>query len=122
MKTQTPTTQLTSRIAINENFAGTSVPGRVTLKDSLKLKVQETLDQLFSKALLPFRLTAYDVKNLESGEYMVPFHDSRIRSITFSTKLGASFQDVVRAAILQRVEELDGPFEAMRVASGRGVC
>lgn len=83
---------------------------KVIFKDFLILKVQETLDELFSKGQLPFRLTAYDVKKLTFDEYTVPFYDSRIHSITFTLKTGASFKEVVRAAVLQRVARLEKPF------------
>jgi hypothetical protein len=80
---------------------------KVIFKDFLILKVQDTLDDLFSKGQLPFRLTAYDVKKLTFDEYTVPFYDSRIHSITFTLKTGASFKDVVRSAVLQRVARLE---------------
>ena len=83
---------------------------KVIFKDFLLLKVQQTLDELFSKGQLPFRLTAYDVKKLTFDEYTVPFYDSRIHSITFTLKTGASFKEVVRAAVLQRVAGLEKPF------------
>jgi hypothetical protein len=81
----------------------------VIFEDFLILKMQETLDELFEKGQLPFRLTAYDVKMVSIDEYTVPFHDSRIHSITFTLKTGASFKDVVRSAVLRRVAELDKP-------------
>ena len=83
---------------------------RIIFKDFLILKVQETLDDLFSKGQLPFRLTAYDVQKLTFDEYKVPFYDSRIHSITFTLRTGASFKDIVRSAVLQRVARLERPF------------
>ena len=82
----------------------------VIFEDFLILKMQETLDELFEKGQLPFRLTAYDVKMVSIDEYTVPVHDSRIHSITFTLTTGASFKDVVRSAVLRRVAELDKPF------------
>ena len=75
-------------------------------EEFLILKVQQTLDELFSKGQLPFELTAYGVRKLGIDEYTVPFHDSRIHSITFTLKTGASFKEVVRSAVLQRVATL----------------
>ena len=82
----------------------------VIFKDLLILKVQETLDELFLSRQLPFRLTAHDVKKLAFDEYSVPFYDSRIHSITFTVKTGASFKEVVKLAVLQRVARLEKPF------------
>ena len=71
--------------------------------ENIQLSVQETLDELFSEHLLPFKLTAYGVKADGLGEYVVPFHDSRIHSMTFSWKDGRSLKEVVRAAVLDRL-------------------
>lgn len=89
---------------------------KVIFKDFLILKVQQTLDELFSKGQLPFRLTAYDVIKLTFDEYTVPFYDSRIHSITFTLKTGASFKEVVRSAVLQRVAQLEKPFAVVESA------
>jgi hypothetical protein len=82
----------------------------VIFKDLLILKVQETLDELLRSGQLPFRLTAHDVKKLAFDEYSVPFYDSRIHSITFTVKTGASFKELVKLAVLQRVARLEKPF------------
>jgi hypothetical protein len=143
MNIQPPTFDSTTRMAINETphgFAeakqtlddvsclkGTG-PRRshkaaigkletVIFKDFLILKVQETLDELFRKSQLPFRLTAYDVKKLGFDAYTVPFYDSRIHSITFTLRTGASFKEVVRSALLQRVARLEKPFAVIESGS-----
>ncbi len=90
--------------------AATGKLQEVIFEDFLILKVQQTLDELLRNGQLPFRLTAYDVKKLGFDEYTVPFHDSRIHSITFTLKTGASFKGVVRSAVLQRVARLEKPF------------
>ena len=90
---------------------------KVIFKDFLILKVQQTLDELFSKGQLPFRLTAHDVIKLTFDEYTVPFYDSRIHSITFTLKTGASFKEIVRSAVLQRVALLERPLAV--IESGR---
>jgi hypothetical protein len=95
---------------------------KVIFKDFLILKVQETLDELFSKGQLPFRLTAYDVKKLSFDEYTVPFYDSRLHSIRFTLKTGASFKEVVRLAVLQRVARLERPLAVIarhKAAAGK---
>ena len=86
--------------------AATGKLQEVIFEDFLILKVQQTLNELFSKGQLPFELTAYGVRKLGIDEYTVPFHDSRIHSITFTLKTGASFKEVVRSAVLQRVATL----------------
>jgi hypothetical protein len=95
---------------------------KVIFKDFLILKVQETLDELFSTGQLPFRLTAYDVKKLSFDEYTVPFYDSRLHSISFTLKTGASFKEVVRLAVLQRVARLETPLAVIarhKAAAGK---
>ena len=81
--------------------------------ENIKLRVQTTLDDLIREHLIPFKLTAYGVNADGPGKYIVPFHDSRIHSFEFSwTDDGRlSFKDVVRAAVLKRVERMDGPSE-----------
>ena len=76
--------------------------------EEVKLGVQETVDELFSEHLLPFELTAYNVSADDLGEYVVPFHDSRIHSIRFSWKDGEYLKEVVRAAVLDRVKRVSG--------------
>jgi len=81
--------------------------------ETTKLRVQETLDELFCERLIPFRLTAYKVKAHGPGEYVLPFCDSRIDSIRFSWKNGESFKEVLRAAIIDGVEKMSGPSERL---------
>ena len=72
---------------------------------NIKLTVQETVDELFRECLLPFKLTAYKVCEDGPGEYVVPFHDSRLHSVRFSCANDSSVKEVVRAAILDRVQK-----------------
>ncbi len=81
--------------------------------ENTKLRVQETLDELFCEHLIPFRLTAYKVNADGPGEYILPFCDSRIHSIRFSWKNGESFKEVVRAAVVDSVERMSGPYERL---------
>ena len=77
---------------------------------TIRSKVQVTLDELMSEHLLPFKLTAQEIRMNGSGSYVVPFYDSRIYSFTFSlTEESTSFEEVVRAAVLDRVKAMDGP-------------
>ena len=64
------------------------------------LRVQETLDELFMERLIPFRLTAHKVNPDGPGDYILPFCDSKIDSVSFSWKNGESFKEVLRSAIV----------------------
>ena len=72
--------------------------------ENMKLRAQETLDELFVAHLIPFQLTAYKVNADGPGEYIVPFYDSRINSISVSWKDDESFKEAVRAAVLDRMK------------------
>jgi hypothetical protein len=79
--------------------------------ENIRLRVQTTLDDLIREHLIPFKLTAYGVNENGPGKYIVPFHDSRIHSFGFSWADGgrSSLKDVIRLAVLKRVESMDGP-------------
>src|SRR2546421_5622949 len=78
--------------------------------ENIRLRVQTTLDDLNREHLIPFKLTAYGVTADGPGNYVVPFYDSRIHSFEFSWRDGdgLSFKDVVRSAVLKRVERMTG--------------
>ena len=59
----------------------------------MKLGAQETLDELFVESLIPFRLSARNVESLGMEEYIVRFHDSRLRSVDVSWKPRSDIQD-----------------------------
>lgn len=75
---------------------------------SLEAEAQEVLDELWSEKLLPFAL---HVGKITKGvtEYIIHFHDSRIHTARVPLKDGQSFRDMVRSAVLARVEEISGP-------------
>jgi len=75
----------------------------------MKLGAQQTLDELFSERLIPFKLSAHVVDSLGGEEYIVRFHDSRLRSVDVSCPEGRSFKEMVRAAVLDRVSRLSYP-------------
>ena len=77
--------------------------------ENMRLGVQETLDDLLKKHLIPFHLTAYRVNTNGRGEYVVPFNDSRIHSFRFMWEEPDDFKSVVRAAVLERVDRMSGP-------------
>ena len=79
--------------------------------DDIRLRVQTTLDDLIREHLIPFKLTACGVNADGPGKYIVPFHDSRIHSFEFSWAdgSGSSLKDVIRSAVLKRVQRMGGP-------------
>jgi len=88
-----------------------------TQTHEMKIRAQETLDELFVESLIPFQLSAQQVESLGMEEYIVRFHDSRLRSVDVSWKPGQTFKTIFRAAILSRVSRLSGPFTLLRTAS-----
>lgn len=76
-----------------------------TTLENIRLGVQTALDELITEHLIPFRLTAHGVSANGPGEYIVPFYDSRIHSFGFSWRdgEGSRLKDVVRSAVLKRV-------------------
>ena len=66
-----------------------------------KAEAQQSLNELFSEHLLPFKLFARKVECIGMAEYIVRFYDSRIRSVNISCHTGQSFKDIFRAAVLE---------------------
>jgi hypothetical protein len=71
-----------------------------------KAEAQQVLDELLSKYLIPFKLSAYKMTAIGGGEYIVYFHDSRLPGVDFSWTEGECFKDIFRTAILARVKRL----------------
>jgi len=84
--------------------------------ENIRIRVQTTLDDLNREHLIPFKLTAHRVTAEGPGNYVVPFYDSRIHSFEFSWTAGdrLSFKDVVRSAVLKRVERMTAPPKGWR--------
>ena len=61
----------------------------MTDQENIKVSVQETVDELFSAHQIPFKLTAHEGTPSGTGEYVVPFYDSRLFSVTFPWKDGS---------------------------------
>jgi hypothetical protein len=72
-------------------------------------QAQQVLDELFSEQLIPFKLSARAMESTGPEEYIVRFHDSRLRSVDISWRQGQSFKDLFRAAVLEQVKKLSGP-------------
>jgi hypothetical protein len=80
------------------------------LFDELASEAQSVLDDLWAQKLIPFQLTAHKVEGLGREEYIVRFHDSRLRSVDVSSKDHESFKNAMRVAVLARVRRLRGSF------------
>ena len=76
--------------------------------EKLRSEAQLALDDLWAKELIPFELKARKIDSLGCDEYIIRFHDSRLRSVDVSWKNGDSFADLVRDAVLACVARLDG--------------
>jgi len=77
--------------------------------ETLRLGAQQTLDELFAQRLIPFALSVRAVESLGLEEYIVRFHDARLHSVDVSWPEGRSFEEMVRAAVLDRVSRLSYP-------------
>ena len=74
----------------------------------IEAEAQEVLDELWSEKLLPFALHVGKITK-GMGEYTIHFHDSRIHTARVVLTEGHSFRDMVRSAVLARVDEISGP-------------
>jgi len=86
-----------------------------TDKEQITAWVQETLDELFSQGLIPFELTANEVK-IEGREYVIPFNDHRLHSLRFSWTDNRSFKEAVRSALLGRVLRMRRDVQAYEIS------
>ena len=86
-----------------------------TNTDNMKSRVQETLDELLTEHLIPFALTAYKVDAIGCNEYVVPFYDSRVRSVNFFWRDG-DVKPVIRTAVLACVKRIHSPFKNVACA------
>ena len=77
--------------------------------ENIRLRAQDTLDELFTASLIPFALSARRVDSIGSAEYIIRFYDSRLHSIDISWGKTESFSDVFRASVLDRVKRLGIP-------------
>ena len=87
--------------------------------DKLALEAQSVLNDLWGESLIPFKLTAHKVECIGPGEYIIRFHDSRLRSVDFSWKDTEPFDAAVREAILARASRLTRPLtHSVRKSAG----
>jgi hypothetical protein len=83
---------------------------KVWPRDTLMLEAgsQQVLEELWSEGRLPFALRVGKITKAP-GEYIIHFYDSRIHSAHVPLSESHSFTDIVRSAVLARVEEIGGP-------------
>jgi hypothetical protein len=84
------------------------------LLEDLKLDAQEALDDLRTRNLLPFKLTAHKVESIGAGEFILRFNDGRLSSVDVSWSSGDSFTEAVRLAVKSRVQRLSGSSATLR--------
>ena len=82
------------------------------MKVDLKTEAQSVLDELWAAHLISFKLTALKVESLGAEEYIIRFHDSRLRSVDVSWKNQDSFRDAVRTAVSSRMARMSGTLRA----------
>jgi hypothetical protein len=75
---------------------------------TLESEAQQVLELLWAEKLVPFALNVGKITK-QSGEYTIHFHDSRIYTADVSLNEGQSWGEMVRAAVLDRVEKLEHP-------------
>jgi hypothetical protein len=78
---------------------------------TLEAEAQQVLDELLNEKLIPFALNVGKITK-GIGEYTIHFYDSRIHSARVSLTKGHSFKDLVRPAVLTRVQKMSGPLKS----------
>ena len=77
---------------------------------TIEAEAQQVLDELLTEKLLPFALNVGKITK-GIGEYTIHFYDSRIHSARVPLTEAHSFRDLVRSAVLARVEKMSGPLK-----------
>ncbi len=77
---------------------------------TLAAEAQEVLDELWNNKLIPFPLSVGKITKAPS-QYTLYFYDSRMNSADVPLTPGLSFRDMVRSAVIDRVEHLSGPLK-----------
>jgi hypothetical protein len=75
------------------------------MSENQLVDVQKVLEELWNENLIPFALTVGSLTRA-ADEYTIHFHDSRIRTANIHLIEGQSFEDLVRAAVLDRVARM----------------
>jgi hypothetical protein len=77
---------------------------------SIETEVQQVLDELWNEEEIPFALSVGKVTK-DSTEYIIHFHDARMRTVCVPLGDDHSFRDLVRTAVLARVAKMSGPLK-----------
>ncbi len=77
---------------------------------TIEAEAQQVLDELLTEKLIPFALNVGKITK-GIGEYTIYFYDSRMHSARVPLTKGHSFRDLVRSAVLARVEKMSGPLK-----------
>jgi hypothetical protein len=93
-----------------ESNRGAVQPAREAL--TIEAEAQQVLDELLAEKLIPFALNVGKITK-ESGYYTIHFYDSRIHSARVPLTKGHSFSELVRSAVLARVEKMTGPLKSL---------
>jgi hypothetical protein len=80
---------------------------------TLEVEVQQVLDELWSKKLVPFALNVGKITK-EFGEHTIHFHDSRICTATVLLAESHSSREIIRSAVLARVAQMSGSLKMRR--------
>lgn len=78
---------------------------------TIEAEVQQVLYDLWSEKLIPFALNVGKVTK-DPAEYIIHFHDSRMRTVYVPLIKDHSFKDLVRFAVLARVAKISGPLSS----------
>ena len=79
---------------------------------TIEAEAQQVLDELLTEKLIPFALNVGKITK-DSGYYTIHFYDSRIHSTRVNLTKGHSFRELVRTAVLARVEKITGPLQSL---------
>jgi|SRR6185436_13237905 hypothetical protein len=77
--------------------------------ETMKLVVQQTLDELFVENLIPFKLSVRGMKSIGMEEYIIRFHESWLSSLDVSWPEGQTFKLIFRTALLDRIARIRNP-------------
>lgn len=78
------------------------------LPPTLEAEVQQVLDELWSEKLIPFALNVGKITK-GTDEHTIHFHDSRMCTAILPLTEGHLSRDMIRSAVLGRVEQMSGP-------------
>lgn len=73
-----------------------------------KAAAQQVVDELYRSHLIPFELFPGKVERIAADEYIIRFYDSRLHSVDVTWHEGDSFKEVFRAAVLERMDRMNG--------------